>query len=96
MTRKDDGHVNARGNTKDRAARRHWLLSPQAGWHGDGTEAPCWECGEMVDWHTMVIDRIVPGKDGGRYVHGNIRPQCFSCSYHQGYILGMGAARLAA
>lgn len=81
-----DNHVNARGNSKDRAARKKWMLSH----FGNGVMANCWECRTPVDYETMVIDRIIPGKDGGRYVRGNIRPQCHSCSRIQGYEYGVG------
>jgi hypothetical protein len=85
-TLKNDGHVNARGNSHDRKARKIWML----GHFGDGIEAQCWECGATVTIDTMVADRIIPGKDGGRYVHNNIRPQCPLCSCRQGYEMGMG------
>jgi hypothetical protein len=88
-----DSHVNRRGNTKDRRARRLWLLSPVAQFGGDGTHAPCWECGVLVDYATLVVDRIVPGCRGGGYDRQNIRPQCHTCAALQGYALGWGAHR---
>ena len=81
-----DNHVNARGNSRDRAARRKWLLRT----FGNGVSAPCWECGAPVTDSTIVVDRIKPGKQGGRYVRGNIRPQCRPCSNYQGYVTGVG------
>lgn len=99
-----DSHVNRRGNTKDRRARRLWLLSPEAGWGGDGQSAPCWEhgCRTRVDYVTMVVDRIVPGSrrtpeypQGGTYERRNIRPQCQYHARLQGYQLGWGAHRNA-
>ena len=82
-----DSHVNARGNSTDRRRRKEWMLAH----FGNGRIAHCWECRTPVNYDTMVVDRIKPGKDGGRYVRGNIRPQCFPCSYDQGYRLGVGA-----
>lgn len=76
-----------RGNARDRAARRAWLVTPQAGWGGNGTFAPCAakvsaKCQEIVDTVTMEVDRIVPGCLGGRYVRSNIRPTCWDCNNH--------------
>jgi hypothetical protein len=95
-----DSHVNRRGNTKDRRARRLHLLSAEAGFGGNGVEVPCWECGQLVDYVTLVVDRIVPGSrrtkeypNGGTYERRNIRPQCHACAAAQGYALGWGAHR---
>jgi hypothetical protein len=79
-----------RGNSKDRRARKLFLLNKD----GDGRNAPCHECGTVVDYDTMVVDRIDPGKFGGRYVRGNIQIHCHPCSMKQGYALGMGAKYL--
>jgi hypothetical protein len=76
-----------RGNSKDRRARKLFLLNRD----GDGLTAPCHECGGAVDYDTMIVDRIDPGKFGGRYVRENIQIHCNTCSLHQGYVLGMGA-----
>ena len=56
---------NERGSSYDRRARRGWLVTPEAGFGGDGDKVPCWECGAMVSVKTMHVDRIVPGEDGG-------------------------------
>lgn len=84
-----DSHVNTRGNSKDRAARRQWMLRH----FGNGITAPCWECRTPVTDNTIVVDRIIPG---GRYVRGNIRPHCHPCSRLQGYELGIAKCRKAA
>jgi hypothetical protein len=83
---------NDRGNARDRLARRLFLLTRD----GDGTTAPCWECGTPVNIATLVVDRITPGVLGGRYVRGNIRCHCRPCSDRQGYNLGIGAHRALA
>lgn len=75
---------NERGSSYDRRARRAWLLSPAAGFGGNGEKVPCWECGAMVSDRTLICDRIVPGEFGGRYTRGNIRPHCQTCSCRQG------------
>lgn len=73
-----------RGSSYDRRARREWLVTPAAGWGGDGIKVPCWECGAMVSVKTMYVDRITPGEAGGRYIRTNIRPHCAGCSHRQG------------
>lgn len=74
-----------RGNARDRAARRRWLLLPSAGFGGDGEKVPCAaalgdRCEGLVSYETMNVDRIIPGCLGGRYVRTNIRPTCFTCN----------------
>lgn len=75
-----------RGSSYDRRARRAWLLTPAAGWGGDGEKVPCSEpgCGAMVNARTMYVDRIIPGEQGGTYRRNNIKPHCASCSHRQG------------
>lgn len=75
---------NDRGSSYDRRARRAWLLSPAAGFGGDGLKVPCWECGAMVSDRTIYVDRIIPAHQGGRYRRDNIRPQCGPCSHREG------------
>lgn len=79
-----------RGNARDRAARRNWLLSAAAGWGGNGESAPCalrlgQTCEGFVNYVTMHVDRIVPGALGGRYVRTNIRPACAPCNISAGH-----------
>jgi hypothetical protein len=82
-----------RGNSKDRRARKLFLLNQVTEQNPvpDGVHAPCWECGKTVTYDTMIVDRIDEGKFGGRYVRQNIRIHCEDCSLQQGYRLGMGA-----
>jgi len=87
--RRGTSNRDARGNTRDRAARRAWLLTQ----FGNGVTAPCYRfeaCGAMLDEKTITVDRIVPGAHGGRYVRGNIRPACGPCNSETG-----GAVRSA-
>jgi 5-methylcytosine-specific restriction endonuclease McrA len=77
---------NARGNSKDRAARRAWIVSPEAGrlvngefvlFGGDGQKVPCWHCGAVILAAEVEIDRIEPGAS---YRRTNIQPACFPCN----------------
>lgn len=79
-----------RGSSKDRKARRVWLLSEKAGWGGNGEVVPCAlgtepDCSLLVDMVTMEVDRIIPGAEGGRYVRTNIRPTCVRCNKEAGF-----------
>lgn len=81
---------NDRGNYRDRAVRRQWLLDT----FGDGTTAPCSlrmsrNCHVTVTCQTITVDRYpVPGCQGGRYTRGNIRPACGPCNQVDGGRLG--------
>lgn len=79
---------NARGSTKDRRRRKHWLLDT----FGDGITADCslkitTGCLGTVDITTITVDRIVPGVEGGTYARTNIRPACSPCNCHHGGLL---------
>lgn len=75
-----------RGSSYDRARRKAWLLSPEAGWGGDGQTVPCWECGVLCgpDDVDLIADRIIPGEYGGTYARPNLAPHCGLCSCRQG------------
>lgn len=62
-----------RGNSRDRRARRAWMLRT---W-GDGVKCPCVHCHAMLDDSTVEADRIVPG---GSYCRDNVQPACRSCN----------------
>lgn len=78
--RRGTSNQNARGNTRDRAARRAFLLAK----FGNGVTAPCYRCEITLDDATITVDRIVPGARGGRYVRANIRPACAPCNSETG------------
>ncbi len=80
MTHRGTTNRDDRGNTRDRAARRAYLLRT----FGDGTTAPCYRCHAPLTDATISVDRIVPGCRGGRYVRGNIRPACLHCNSETG------------
>lgn len=69
-----------RGSARNRRDRKRWLLRE----FGDGEKCPCVHCGAELDFATVTADRIVPGAQGGRYVHDNIRPSCAPCANRQG------------
>lgn len=76
---------NERGSSYDRRARRAWLVSPAAGFGGDGVKVPCWECGKLLTEDQVIADRLIPGEAGGTYRRSNIRgPHCSLCSCRQG------------
>lgn len=81
---------NARGGSPQRRARKLWLLSPAAGFGGDGEKVPCaMGCGEPLTFETLTVDRYpIPGCEGGGYSRGNIRPACARENYSQGGRLG--------
>ncbi|HEY0701060.1 MAG TPA: hypothetical protein VGD43_25015, partial [Micromonospora sp.] len=74
-----------RGNTRNRARRRVWLLTtfdPDLG----PDKARCKlgiseRCKQVVDATTLTVDRIEPG---GSYCHDNIQPACAPCQNKQG------------
>lgn len=71
------GPDSGRGNNRDRAARKRWLLrtfDPELG--GESCRCFVATCGDLLSYATVTVDRITPGSQGGRYVHGNIRPAC--------------------
>lgn len=82
---------NARGNTRDRAARRKYLLTTWAS-NVEG-RCRCWRCGVLLEESTLTVDRIVPGALGGSYTRDNIRPSCRGCNSETGGALGALRAR---
>lgn len=76
-SRRQQTKDDKRGNSRDRAARRAWMLRT----FGDGTTAPCVHCGETLTDATVQADRIVPG---GTYARRNVQPACGSCNRERG------------
>jgi 5-methylcytosine-specific restriction endonuclease McrA len=78
---------NVRGNSKDRAKRRLYLVRA---YEADvAGKCRCYRCGELLTAETVTVDRIVPGCLGGRYVRENIRPACIDCNTETGSALGV-------
>lgn len=78
---------NARGNSRDRAARKRYLLRVYASDRNRWFVTPtcrCYRCGKLLGFKTVTVDRIVPGCRGGRYVRNNIRPACSTCNSETG------------
>ena len=77
-----------RGNSRDRARRRAWLLEtfdPDLG----PDRARCHlglsdVCPGTVDRWTLTVDRITPG---GPYTRDNIQPACSACQNTQGALI---------
>lgn len=89
LTGRGASNSNARGNSRDRAARRRWLVTA---WPSDVPGfCRCYRCGKRLDEDSVTADRIVPGAQGGRYVRSNLRPACAKCNAETG-----GAVRSAA
>lgn len=86
MTTRGTSNTNSRGSADGRRRRKKWLLNK----FGDGMTAPCAmrlspKCLVNVDFDTLWVDRYpIAGRDGGRYVKGNIRPACRHCQELQG------------
>lgn len=76
------GGPDLRGNNKARKRRKEWLLET----FGDGATCECaFECGTALTLETVTADRYpLSGKEGGRYIRGNIRPACIACNASDG------------
>lgn len=79
----------SRGSNKNdvpSAAKRRelklWMLAE----FGDGISCMCsFGCGTVLLYSTITKDRFpLPGRKGGRYIKGNIRPSCLSCNAAEG------------
>lgn len=52
---------------------------------GDGISVTCSFCPRVLVWSTMTKDRFpIPGRKGGKYAKGNVRPACLSCNASEG------------
>ena len=71
-------NTNVRGNTKNRAARRRWLVRAFAA--DVANHCRCYRCGALLSEETLTVDRVVPGCKGGKHVRNNIRPACSRCN----------------
>lgn len=81
MTHRGTTNRNERGSAASRRALKVWMLDT----FGDGATAPCSFCGAALTLETMTKDRHpIPGRKGGKYVRGNVRPACLSCNAREG------------
>lgn len=69
--------TDRRGNNRDRAARKRWMLDT----FGDGYWCDCYHCGRPLEYDTVEADRIIPG---GSYRRDNIIPACRRCNASRG------------
>lgn len=77
---------DTRGSAEDRRRRKRYLLAT----FGDGTTAPCAFCKAPLTFETVTTDRYpIPGRLGGRYVKGNVRPACARCNTEDNGRAGM-------
>ena len=86
-------NTNQRGNTAQRRARKHWLLTTYEAAEGPGL-VYCYRCAELLDWFTVTIDRILPACDGGTYRLEGIRPACGRCNSVTGGRIGAARSRV--
>lgn len=105
LARRGTTNRNARGNTRNRLARRRWLVDTfradvgvveldQTGAYVHTPACRCYRCGVLLTVVTVTVDRIVPGCKGGTYRRDNIRPSCSSCASETGGSLGASQRRL--
>jgi 5-methylcytosine-specific restriction endonuclease McrA len=81
-THRGTSNRDQRGGTKDRRARRAWLLKA---YESDTPGlARCYRCGTLLGDDNITVDRIVPGAKGGTYRRTNIRPCCARCNSETG------------
>lgn len=81
MTRRGSTNRNERGSAQQRRELKTWMLAE----FGDGISAPCFFCERPLLYSQITKDRFpVPGRRGGRYVKGNVRPACLSCNASEG------------
>lgn len=86
---------NNRGSSYDVRARKYWLLTV---WEAVDESGPlpgvtrCYRCGDLLDFFTVTVDRIIPECLGGTYRRGNIRPACGKCNSETGAALANAPA----
>lgn len=79
MSRRGTSNSNVRGNTRDREARKRYLLQAYEADIGGGY-CRCYRCGCILTFGSVTVDRIIPSARGGKYVRNNIRPACAGCN----------------
>lgn len=84
MSVRGTSNTNARGSAAARRRLTQWMLDT----FGDGTTCLCsFGCGTVLTAATLTKDRHpIPGRKGGRYVRGNVRPACGPCNSHHGAV----------
>lgn len=82
--RRGTSNSNSRGSALSRRVRKLWLLSPEAGFGGDGVTVQCYRCPTVLTFETLTSDRRLAGVLGGTYARPNIRPCCIDCNIETG------------
>jgi len=83
--RKERSHNGgARPNAYQRRSNKRYLLSPEAGFGGNGSVVPCAHCGKELDFAAVEADRAKPGSKGGGYQQWNLVPSCSPCNKRRG------------
>lgn len=77
ISRRTASGEDKRGNSRDRAARKTYLLAT----FGNGETCPCVHCGIRLDRDALQADRI---DAGGSYRRSNIQAACGSCNRARG------------
>lgn len=73
-------HYDPRGSSKDRRARKDWMLSHPGFQRRPGTEGKnvnCVHCGLELDRKTVQSDKKNPS---GTYRRENVQPSCADCN----------------
>ncbi len=81
MTHRGTTNRNERGSAAKRRELKTWMLAE----FGDGVSVRCCFCDRTLLFSQITKDRFpIPGRRGGRYVKGNVRPACLSCNASEG------------
>ena len=89
MKRRGTTNSNARGSSRDRLARKVWLLATFSKRLGPGRAKCAFRgCPTILTLETITVDRYpIPGCEGGTYARDNIRPACATHNYGEGYAI---------
>jgi hypothetical protein len=79
-----DASSRAGGDDRPGSKTRVRLQNQLVAEYGDGKHAPCIYCGRTLEPATSTLERLVPGKEGGKYVMPNLAPACYDCNNWRG------------
>jgi hypothetical protein len=80
MVHRGTTNRNDRGNADQRRKRRAWIVQV---FGKDGIVTCVWCAVPMLE-HEFEVDRVLPGRLGGRYHRDNIVPSCPPCNAERG------------
>jgi hypothetical protein len=78
------GNGGTRPNSHQRRSNKRHMLSPSAGFGGNGVTVPCSYCQKDLSFEAIEADRIIPGAQGGDYKRSNLIPACRVCNSRRG------------